>query len=148
MRSPSTFKDDLASALDDRPLDLIMECIGGRIMKTGYERLAPMGRLIVYGSAQYGDRTDRPNYFKLIPRYLMRPKIDPQSMIKENKSVMAFNLIYLVDHIELMHELLQEMSKMDLGRPVVGHSFDFEDLPEAIRLFQSGQTMGKVVVLC
>jgi NADPH:quinone reductase-like Zn-dependent oxidoreductase len=54
------FKQDLLRALDGRELHLIMECIGGKILKQGFDVLAPMGRMIVYGSAQYGSPGDRP----------------------------------------------------------------------------------------
>lgn len=115
-------------------------------MKIGFETLGPMGRHIIYGSAQYGSPGDRPNYFKLIPKYLMRPKIDPQNMIKFNRGVLAFNLIYLFDNVHIMQSLLQDLKTLNLGKPLVGHTFSFADLPEAIRLFQTGSTMGKVVV--
>ena len=146
VRNPKTFKKELIEKLRGRPLDLIMECIGGKIMKIGFETLGPMGRHIIYGSAQYGSLGDRPNYFKLIPKYLMRPKIDPQNMIKLNRGVLAFNLIYLFDNVHIMQSLLQELKTLNLGKPIVGHTFKFTDLPEAIRLFQTGSTMGKVVI--
>ena len=146
IRNPKTFGEELTAVLGDRRLDLIMECIGGKIMKAGFDTLGAMGRLVVYGSAHYGNTSRKPNYFKLIPRYLTRPKIDPQNMIAQNKSVMAFNLIYLFEEAELMHVLLKELSDMNLGKPIIGHSFSFDDLPDAIRLFQSGNTVGKVVV--
>ncbi len=146
VRNPKTFKKELIEKLNDRPLDLIMECIGGKIMKIGFELLGPMGRHIVYGSAQYGDTSNRPNYFNLIPKYLMRPRLDPQNMIKYNKGVLAFNLIYLFDNVSIMHELLQELKLLKLGKPIIGHTFRFEELPKAIKLFQGGSTVGKVVV--
>ncbi len=146
VRNEKTFKSELIRALDGRNLDLIMECIGGKIMKIGFAALGQMGRHIVYGSAQYGDRTDRPNYFKLLPKYLARPRLDPQNMIAQNKSVMAFNLIYLFDHPDLLHNILRDSSQMNLGKPIIGHRFQFENMPDAIRLFQSGKTMGKVVI--
>ncbi len=142
----SNFKADLESALGGRELNLIMECIGGRILKQGYEMLAPQGRMVVYGSARYASVGNRPNYLKLAWYYLTRPKIDPQKMIESNKGVLGFNLIWLYHRVELMHELLGELEKMDLGRPHVGHTFPLEELREAILLFQSGKTMGKVVV--
>jgi len=146
VRNTKTFKKDLINALNGAPLDLIMECIGGKIMKIGFELLGPMGRQIVYGSAHYGGSGSRPNYFKLIPKYLMRPKLDPQNMIKQNKGVLAFNLIYLFDNVSVMDELLKELQPLQLGKPIIGHTFQFHQLPEAIRLFQGGSTMGKVVV--
>ena len=140
------FEQDLKQALDGRPLNLIMECIGGKILKIGYQQMAPMGRMVSYGSARYASVGNRPNYFKLIYHYLTRPKIDPQSMATDNKSVMAFNLIFLFHQAELMHQLLDEIQKLSLKKPFVGHRFPFDQLKEAILLFQSGKTTGKVVL--
>lgn len=148
IRNPKVFKQDLEDALGDRSLDLIMECIGGSIMKIGYDVLAPMGRHIIYGSAHYSSISDRPNYLRLLPLYLCRPRIDPQKMIALNKSIMAFNLIYLFDNQDIMKSMLMHLELMNLGKPIVGHKFvGFSKLPEAIRLFQSGHTVGKVVVM-
>jgi alcohol dehydrogenase len=47
-----------------------------------------------------------------------------------------------------MHELLAELSDLNIKKPIVGHTFSFENLPDAIRLFKSGKTMGKVVIQC
>ena len=140
------FKKDLENALDGRELHLIMECIGGKILEQGYEILAPQGRMIVYGSARYGSVGNRPNYLKLLYYYLTRPKIDPQKMPEHNKSVMGFNLIWLYDRAELMHQLLGELSQLNLGKPHVGHTFEFQELKDAILKFQTGKTIGKVVV--
>ena len=146
VRNNKTFKTDLEQALDGRPLNLIMECIGGKILKIGYEQMAPMGRMISYGSARYASVGNRPNYFKLLYYYLTRPKIDPQTMTNENKSVMAFNLIFLFHQAELMHEMLGKISQLNIGKPIVGHRFPFEELKEALLLFQTGKTTGKVVL--
>ncbi len=140
------FEKDLEQALEGRDLNLILECIGGKILKIGYKQMAPMGRMITYGSARYASVGNRPNYFKLLYYYLTRPKIDPQTMTSDNKSVMAFNLIFLFHHAELMHQILEELRQLDLEKPFVGHRFDFEKIKEAILLFQSGKTMGKVVL--
>jgi alcohol dehydrogenase len=140
------FPQDLTKALDGRELNIIMECIGGRILKQGYEALAQQGRMIVYGSARYGSVGNRPNYLRLLYYFLTRPKIDPQKMPENNKSVMGFNLIWLYNRAELMHRLLGELSEMDLGKPHVGHEFAFEELKSAILKFQTGQTIGKVVL--
>ena len=79
-------------------------------------------------------------------QFFTRPKIDPQKMIELNKGILGFNLIYLYEKTELMHALLKELSTMDLGKPIVGEEFSFDQLPEAIKTFQSGKTMGKVIV--
>ena len=147
VRNKRTFRADLRRALGERELNLIMECIGGKVFSVGFEALAPMGRSVVYGAARYSSVGNRPNYPKLIWQYLTRPKVDPQSLPEVNKSVMGFNLIWLYERAELMHEILAELAALDVGRPNVGHRFAFADLAEAVRTFQGGRTTGKVVVV-
>jgi len=140
------FRNDLKNAIGDRELNIVMECVGGRVFLDSYLEMASEGRMIVYGSARYAQPGAKPNYLKLAWQYIKRPKLDPQKMIEKNKSVMGFNLIYLYENAGLFHEVLGELNKMDLGNPYVGHTFEFEHLKEAISLFQSGNTSGKVVV--
>ncbi|MEO9967873.1 MAG: zinc-binding dehydrogenase [Reichenbachiella sp.] len=140
------FGKDLKQALDGRELNVIVETIGGEIFKAGYNLLAPQGRMVVVGASQFASPGNKPNYIKLLWKFLTRPKIDPQQMIQENRSVMGFNLIWLYEKVDIMDDILAEMSKLDLGRPKVGQSFSFENLQDAIKLFQSGHSTGKVVV--
>ncbi|MEM9260956.1 MAG: zinc-binding dehydrogenase, partial [Bacteroidota bacterium] len=102
VRNKRSFEFDLKHALGERELNLIMECIGGKIFSIGFEALAPMGRCIVYGAARYGSVGNRPNYPRLLWQYLTRPKVDPQRLPEINKSVMGFNLIWLYERAELM----------------------------------------------
>lgn len=140
------FRADLKKNLDGRPLNIVMECVGGDVLMGSYLAMAPQGRMIVYGSARYAQPGARPNYLKLIWKYYKRPMLDPQKMIEQNKAVMGFNLIYLYDHSYLLEEILGDLQNMDLGRPFVGHVYEFAKLKEAISMFQSGKTTGKVVV--
>jgi len=141
----NSFAQDLVESLGLRELNLIMECIGGEIFQIGYDALAAEGRLVIYGAASYASRSDRPNYPKLALQYLTRPKIDPQKMIELNKGVLGFNLIYLYEKADLMHTLLQELATLQLGKPIIGEQFDFDEIPDAIKVFQSGNTVGKIV---
>ena len=146
VRRPRTFAQDLRRTLNGRELNLIMECIGGRIFTAGFEALAPMGRSVVYGAARYTTVGNRPNYPRLLWQYLTRPKIDPQALPELNKSVLGFNLIWLYERVELMHELLAEVAALELGKPYVGQTFPFTEARAAVRAFQGGQTVGKVVL--
>lgn len=140
------FANDLAESLGERELNLVLECIGGDIFKASFAQLAPMGRLVSYGSAQYASPGKRPNYLKLIWHYLRRPRLDAQNLINQNKSFLPFNLIHLYQKVEVMHELLNDIQQLDLEEPLIGHTFDFGDLHEALTLFQSGKTVGKVII--
>ncbi|MFZ6009252.1 MAG: zinc-binding dehydrogenase [Bacteroidota bacterium] len=140
------FRNELSGALDGRPLNLVLEATGGKYFHYSYKMLAPMGRLVAYGSAQFTPSSHRPNYASLLFRYLFRPRVDPLTMIKSNKSVMAFNLIWIYEQKELMKDMLSEIEKLKLPAPIVGHRFDFSQMGEALALFQSGKTTGKVVL--
>ncbi len=140
------FGQQLDEALGDRPLRLVMECIGGKVLAEAWQRLASQGRMIVYGAARYTNTGDKPNYLRLMWQYFTRPKIDPQAMTHRNVGILGFNLIYLYGQIETMRQQLSELEQLNLGKPRVGHRLPFEELPEALRLFQSGKTTGKVVL--
>jgi NADPH:quinone reductase-like Zn-dependent oxidoreductase len=140
------FPQKLKDALGNRPLLLIMECIGGKILAQGWEALAPMGRMVVYGNASFASHGSRPNYPRLFWQFLKRPKIDPLKLPTLNKSLMGFNLIYLYEQVDMMHQLLRNLIALQLSPQHIGHVFEFEEMPAAIRLFQQGKTVGKVVV--
>ena len=141
-----TFPEKLNTALNGRPLNLVMECIGGKILMQGWKALAPMGRMVVYGSASFATHSARPDYLKMFWRYLRRPKIDPLRLPTQNKSLMGFNLIYLYEQTDLMHRMLGELQALNLRPQHIGHVYAFNQMHEAIRLFQRGETVGKVVV--
>ncbi len=145
VRGPN-FEQDLRTALDGRPLELVMDSVGGDYFKIPLRLLEPMGRIVVFGSARYASPGNKPNYLHLFYQFFTRPKLDPQKMVEKNTGVLGFNLIWLYERIELMRTLLQELDTLQLTPPHVGHRFSFDKLPEAILLFQTGKTMGKVVV--
>lgn len=140
------FYDDLKQALGERKLQLIMECIGGRILMQGWKAMAPMGRMVAYGSASFTSHSAAPNYISLFLKYLKRPKIDPLRLPTQNKSLMGFNLIYLYEQTDMMHEMIKGLQHLELKPPHIGHVYPFSEMHPAIRLFQQGTTIGKVVV--
>lgn len=145
VRGPD-FAEKLDQALQDRPLELVMDSVGGPFFTIPFNKLAPMGRVVVFGSARYATPGDRPNKLHLLLTWLRRPKVDPQKLPETNRAVLGFNLIWLYERAALMHKLLGDLEHLKLDAPYVGHTFPFEQLPDAVRLFQTGKTRGKVVV--
>ncbi|WP_144391676.1 zinc-binding dehydrogenase [Pleionea sediminis] len=140
------FKHRLTEQLGGRALNLVLDAIGGSIQKVSFDALAPMGRLVTFGAAQYTPGKKRNHWLKAAWFYLTRPKYDALAMISDNKSVMGFNLIWLWQEQELLEFILQQTLAMNLSKPHVGGSFAFESLPDALELLRSGKSMGKVVV--
>lgn len=142
----SNFSEQLKNALGVRKLNLVLESIGGKVFKESFKALAPSGRIIIYGGAQFMSQSSKPNLLKVIPKYLFRPKIDPLSLSDKNRSVMGFNLIYFWDHPEELREMLLKIISMRLKKPHIGKVFTFDNLISALKYFQSGKSIGKVVV--
>jgi len=140
------FFGNLDKILKDRELNLILECIGGKMLLEGFKRLSPEGRSVVYSAADFVSPGNRPNYLKILWKFLRRPLIDPLKLTDGNRGILGFNLIYLYNRVHLLHQYLKEIKACEIGKPIVGHTFEFEQMPDAVRLLQSGKTIGKVVV--
>ncbi|MEY3369322.1 MAG: hypothetical protein RI973_2477 [Bacteroidota bacterium] len=146
LRDAQFFKN-LDQILKERPLNLILETHGGKMFREDFRRLAPEGRSVIYSAADFVTPGNRPNYLKVIWKFITRPKVDPLDLTNSNKGVLGFNLIYLYEKSQLLHQYVAEIKALDIGKPRVGHVLGFEALPQAVRLLQSGKTTGKVVVV-
>ena len=142
----NNFKEELKRNLNGRSLDLVMEAIGGKVQKIGFEMLAPTGRMVIYGLSNYASHRAFPNYLKLAYQYLTRPKVDGLTLVENNKSILGFNLIWLYDRVDMLKMFLDKIRELNLPKPYIGNTFKFEELKNAVKLFQSGKTSGKVVV--
>jgi alcohol dehydrogenase len=140
------FYTDLETAIKGRELSLVLECIGGKIFEDSYKLLSSGGRIITYGSANFTPQGSSPDWINTILNYLNRPKIDPLSMTTENKSVMAFNLIWMWDKLDELSNYLKEVLAMDLKPQFIGREFPFEDAQEALSYFRSGKSIGKIIL--
>lgn len=140
------FKGDLKSALDGRPLDLVLDAVGGRTQRESFDMLGVTGRLVAYGLSQFASANARPNYLNLARQFFLLPRYHTLELIESNKSILGFNLIWLYDRVDMLKGMLDEIVKLGLKKPYVGEVFLFNQMVEAVRRFQSGRTRGKVVV--
>ena len=142
---------DAPGAEPDR-VDVVMDAVMGDFFKGGWNALARGGRYVVFGAADLTPAGDLRWYnvwgwIKLGWKYARRDFVDPTSLPGENKSVMGFNLIWMFDKVAELGELLGDLGGLGLPAPAVGARFTFDELPDALRKFQTGQTTGKVVVV-
>ena len=131
---------------NQQQFDLVLDGIGGAVQKASFDALNPMGRLVVFGAAEFTPSGQRPDYLRALLRYLRRPRYDVMDMISTNKSVMAFNLIWLWEQNDRMRNLMDELDRMDLPAPYIGARFAFNQAQQALATLQSGTTSGKVIL--
>lgn len=142
----NNFEERLKKALGERKLNIVLESIGGKIYEDSFKALAPSGRIIIYGGAQFMSHSSRPNYLNVLYKFLTRPKVDPLALSNINKSVMGFNLIYLWDRPDDLQKMAEEILKLNLNNPFIGKVFSFNHLLDGLRYFQKGKNIGKVIV--
>lgn len=128
----------------------VLEANGVETMRQSYAHLRPTGRLVVYGFQSFMTRgSGRANWLKMAWDYLRLPRFNPLEMTDSNKGVVAFNLSYLFHEkdrlTEAMTWLLQHFASGQLRPPAVTE-VPFDDVQQAHRLLQSGETIGKIVL--
>ncbi len=132
--------------------DIILDANGIATLGQSYQHLAPVGRLVVYGFHSMLPKTGGlPGKLKLAWHYWRTPRFSPFSLTTRNRSVLGFNLSFLFDRTALMsaglQQLLQWLDEGRLGMPPVT-SYPFEQVARAQRDLESGQTVGKLILVC
>jgi alcohol dehydrogenase len=137
---------ELEKKLNGKPISLVLECIGGRVLTDSYALMAPSGRLVTYGSANFMPQSNQLSLIQTGWNYIFRPKLDPLKMISDNKSVMGFNLIWLWDQVDKMQNYVQQIMNWNPKAQRIGRIYEWDDTPKALQEFQSGKTIGKVII--
>jgi NADPH:quinone reductase-like Zn-dependent oxidoreductase len=131
--------------------DIILDANGPETLKESYRHLSVGGKLVVYGfHTMLTKGRGKPNWLKVFWDYLRSPRFDPLSMTTDNHSVLAFNLSYLFDKntflTEEMEKLLPLLEDGRLKMPKIT-TYPFEKVSEAHKDLESGQTVGKLVLI-
>ena len=143
----------LAVQAAPRGFRAIFDANGAETLAMGYNVLAPSGRLITYGFhsmlPKVGGRLGLRQWLHVIWDWLWTPRFNPLEMVSANKSVMAFNLSFLFDQVDLFTEGLQQnltwMEKGLIKAPRVT-SYPLRQVARAHAALESGQTVGKLVL--
>ena len=130
--------------------DVVFDANGPATLKHSYQHLAPAGKLVAYGfHSMLSTYRGVPNYLKLLWEYFRVPRWSPLDMTQENKSLIAFNLSYLFDRMDLLKEAMQDLMQwVSEGkiRPAALQTFSFENVADAHRALESGRTVGKLIL--
>jgi NADPH:quinone reductase-like Zn-dependent oxidoreductase len=130
--------------------DLVFDPNGPETLAQSYAHLKPTGKLLVYGfHGLLPKQGGRINYLKAALGILRMPRFNPLSMTAENKGVVAFNLSFLIPCADLLHAAVKDLTAWveagDIRVPKV-RSFALEDVAQAHRALESGETTGKLVL--
>lgn len=132
--------------------DVILDANGASTLKESYNHLAPCGKLICYGfHSMLPKKGGKINYLKLVSTYLKTPRFNPLEMTAQNKSLITFNLSYLFDKKDLFTEGITKLIELFENESITGPEvtiFPFNQVAEAHRTLESGNSTGKLVLEC
>jgi NADPH:quinone reductase-like Zn-dependent oxidoreductase len=131
-----------------RPLDLVMDAIGGRSYKRSFSLLRPGGRLVCFGasSVMRGDRRNLPAALRML---VQTTRFNPLRLASDSKAVIGLNLLRLWDDRRSLDEYLEPLSEWVAAgtlRPVVSEAFPLERGADAHRFLGERRNVGKVVL--
>jgi len=139
-----------AEAASPRGYDVVLDANGVSTLKDSWNHLAPAGKLVVYGfHSMLPKQGGRPSWPSLAWDWLRTPRFNPLDMTTSNRSVLAFNLSFLLDRQEILAEaagqLVAWLAEGRLEMPAV-QAFPVEKVADAHRAIESGTTVGKLVL--
>lgn len=139
-----------AERLSPDGYDVILDANGAETLQQDYNHLSAGGKLVVYGfHTMFSKGRGTPNWFKLLWDYFRTPKFNPINMTSDNHSVLAFNLSYMFKKKDILDEDMKSILQWVEGGkvlPPVVKSYPLENVAEAHRDLESGQTIGKLVL--
>ncbi len=130
------------------PFDVIMDAIGGKSFRTGYNLLAPGGRLVAFGASSVLSG-ERRNLITAARAAARMPRFNLIKQMSASKAVIGLNMLTLWDHAGTLEPWITPLREMlDDGTivPVVAEAFPFDRAPDAHRFIAERRNVGKVVL--
>jgi len=130
---PAGLEDRIIEANDGKPVDIVLEMVGGRTFDESVAALASFGRLVTFGAAS---------------RESARP-LDPRSLMKGSKTIAGFWLVDCFSNPALLSGPLSELFDLTASgnlRPLVGGEYALSDVATAHEDMRARRTVGKLLL--
>ncbi len=129
--------------------DVILDAVGGKSFRTGYELLRPGGRLVAFGASAIVSGQRR-NLLTALRTVVRMPRFSMIKQMSESKAVIGLNMLTLWKDrgtLEPWIGPLQEMLDDGTVEPVVAGDFSFEEAGAAQTMITERRNLGKVVLV-
>lgn len=138
----------IAGLTGGRGVDVVLDPLGGRSFAHSYQALAPLGRLILFGTSRISPGPRR-RLFSALWHLLCMPWFHPLRLLNDNKAVIGVHLGRLWDQTVMLRQTMQTLLQLyEQGqiRPVIAHTFPLGDAAAAHRYLQERRNIGKVLL--
>lgn len=133
---------------EKRPLDLVMDAVGGNSFRKSFSLLRAGGRLVCFGASSLvtGDTRSIPTAIKGL---VQTPIFHPLPLQASSHSVIGLNILRLWDAKGSLEEFMAPLEgwvREGRIRPVVAEAFPLERGADAHRYLGEARNVGKVVL--
>jgi NADPH:quinone reductase-like Zn-dependent oxidoreductase len=129
--------------------DVVLDAVGGKSFRTGYDLLRPGGRLVAFGASAVVSGQRR-NLLTALRTVIRMPRFNMIKQMSESKAVIGLNMLTLWKDrgtLEPWIAPLREMLDDGTVKPVVAGDFSFEDAGAAQTMITERRNVGKVVLV-
>ena len=132
---------------EKRPLDLVMDAVGGNSFRKSWSLLRAGGRLVAFGVSESGGG-ERREIAKALKMLATSPIFPVLTMMRDSKSVIGLNMLALQDAKGLGDYIQPLTALMENGviDPVVAQAFPLDRAADAHRYLSERKNIGKVVL--
>jgi NADPH:quinone reductase-like Zn-dependent oxidoreductase len=128
--------------------DVILDAVGGKSFRTGYDLLRPGGRLVAFGASAVVSGQRR-NLVTALRTVIRMPRFNMIKQMSESKAVIGLNMLTLWKDRGTLEPWIAPLSEMladGTVKPVVAGDFSFEDAGAAQTMITERRNVGKVVL--
>jgi len=132
-------------------VDIVLDCLCGDDCNRGYSLLKPMGRYVLYGSANVVTGETK-SIFSAAKAWWQVGKVSPVKLFDENKTIMGFNLRHLLfqqgqaDYVAGIFDKVLNYWKQSKITPVIDSKWALEDVSEAMQKMHERKNIGKLIL--
>ncbi|XP_054278604.1 synaptic vesicle membrane protein VAT-1 homolog-like [Macrosteles quadrilineatus] len=132
-------------------VDIVLDCLCGEECNRGYSLLKPMGKYVLYGSANVVTGETK-SIFSAARSWWQVDKVSPIKLFDENKSLSGLNLRHLMyqqnraSYVAGLFDTVVKLWSAGKIKPVVDSTWALEDVPEAMQKMHDRKNVGKIVL--
>jgi NADPH:quinone reductase-like Zn-dependent oxidoreductase len=129
--------------------DVILDAVGGKSFRTGYDLLRPGGRLVAFGASAVVSGQRR-NLVTALRTVIRMPRFNMIKQMSESKAVIGLNMLTLWKDRGTLRPWIGPLRELlDDGtiKPVIAGDFAFEEAGAAQTMITERRNVGKVVLV-
>ncbi|XP_052130117.1 synaptic vesicle membrane protein VAT-1 homolog-like [Frankliniella occidentalis] len=132
-------------------VDIVLDCLCGEECNRGYSLIKPMGKYVLYGSANVVTGETK-SIFSVAKSWWQVDKVSPIKLFDENKTLAGLNMRHLMyqqggaAHIKSVMDKVFALWSKGKVKAVIDSTWALEDVPEAMQKMHDRKNVGKILL--